>query len=284
MAYEYGDAQNIAVRCFLYQFSKNFEFYEDKKYKEKVLKYFNYRCPYTGELLNQNNMVKDHIIPMNKESCGLHVFGNILYVTKEANSQKSDKTLEEYVADPERLAIIQKFVLESGYQKIKDKYTESLQKTCQNLYQEIGTTIKEKYKTFFEQYCTDIKSKKLVSPIKMINKSLDKKQIADLCYQNGFVIKGNYTKSAKNSTQDKYWTNPNFKYLEYDWTLILDDYNNHVLYCFFIPANSIKENQVKPRNDQPSLIDIQIQYDDPLFTDTRSKIAFEKWLVRKICY
>ena len=38
MGYEYGDAQNIAVRCFLNQFSKNFQYF-DEYYKNKTLEY-----------------------------------------------------------------------------------------------------------------------------------------------------------------------------------------------------------------------------------------------------
>ena len=103
MGYEYGDAQNIAVRCFLNQFSKNFQYF-DEYYKNKTLEYFDYKCPYTDVELTSTNMVKDHVIPFNKKSCGLHVFGNVLIVDKKANSDKSSKSLEEYLKNhPERL-------------------------------------------------------------------------------------------------------------------------------------------------------------------------------------
>ena len=64
MGYEYGDAQNIAVRCFFNQFSKQFKYF-DNFYRQKTLEYFDNRCPYTGIKLTYNNSERDHIIPFN---------------------------------------------------------------------------------------------------------------------------------------------------------------------------------------------------------------------------
>lgn len=72
--------------------------------------------------------------------------------------------------------------------------------------------------------------------------------------------------------------------LSKNWILVLDDYVNNIIYCFKIPANSLNLNQVKTRNDQPNKIDLQIQYNDPFFTDTRSKILFNKWMIKKFNY
>lgn len=116
------------------------------------------------------------------------------------------------------------------------------------------------------------------------NSLLSKQDIKALCQKNGFIIQDNYTKARKNRTQNNYWANPNVKYLLKDWNLVLDDNSNNILYCFKIPANSIKLCQIKMRNDKPYQIDLQIQYNDPLFTDKRSKILFNKWLVKEINY
>lgn len=297
MGYEYGDAQNIAVRCFLNQFSKRFKYF-DNYYRQKTIEYFDHKCPYTGIELTYGNSERDHVIPFNKEFCGLHVYGNILIVSKEANSQKGSKSLEEYLQDDqEKLEKIKQFIKESGYDEIHDKYNNDLKIACKKLYKDIGTVIKNSCQNFEYDnlvlnsitthgsqsnivYNTKTKSKAVYQ-----NKStLSKQNIKTLCDKNDFVIQGYYTKASKNSSQNSYWANPNIKYLSKNWYLVLDDYISNILYCFFIPANSIKENQIKLRSDKPNQIDLQIQYNDTFFTDLRSKITFEKWLIKKINY
>lgn len=297
MGYEYGDAQNIAVRCFLNQFSKQFKYF-DNYYRQKTVEYFDNKCPYTGIELTYSNSERDHVIPFNKEFCGLHVYGNILIVSKEANSQKGSKSLEEYLyGDQEKLEKIKKFIKESGYNEIHDKYNHDLKIACNKLYKDIGTVIKNSCQNFecddlthYTNVAHDIQSDiiydtKVKSKAVFQNKStLSKQDIKNLCKKNGFFIRGYYTKASKNSSQNNYWANPNIKYLSRDWYLVLDDYINNALYCFIIPAASIKENQVKLRNDKPYQIDLQIQYNDQFFTDLRSKITFDKWLIKKINY
>ena len=143
MGYEYGDAQNIAVRCFLNQFSKNFQYF-DEYYKNQTLEYFDYKCPYTGVELTSSNMVKDHVIPFNKKSCGLHVFGNVLIVDKKANSDKSSKSIEEYLKNyPERLQKKKKFIKVTGYLEIHEKYQQYLCESCNKLYDEIYNIVND---------------------------------------------------------------------------------------------------------------------------------------------
>ena len=302
MGYEYGDAQNIAVRCFLNQFSKQFKYF-DNFYRQKTLEYFDNRCPYTGIKLTYNNSERDHIIPFNKDFCGLHVYGNILIVSKEANSQKGSKTIEEYLQnDPIKLQKIKKFIEETGYNEIHNKYNYELTITSRILYEKVGKVIKETYQNFQSNNLssnTDLHSfktkeyylkNKIYSP-SIENKSMSLKQptlskqdIKTLCQKNGFIIQGDFTKAGKNKTQNNYWANPSMSRLSKDWILVLDDYVNNIIYCFKVPANSLNLNQVKTRNDQPNKIDLQIQYNDPFFTDTRSKILFNKWMIKKINY
>ena len=81
-----------------------------------------------------------------------------------------------------------------------------------------------------------------------------------------------------------YWSNPNFSVLEEDWTLILNDWVNQILYLFRIPRNSISASELVGRNDQPDLIDIQILEDNPNFVDRRSDFSFRQFLVDEINY
>lgn len=102
--------------------------------------------------------------------------------------------------------------------------------------------------------------------------------------ERGRYIDKNVTYSSKNRTTYNYWSNPNFAFLNEDWTLILNDWVNHKLYLFRIPRNSISDSELIGRNDQPDLIDIQIQDDNPNFIDIRSGFSFKTFLVDEIQY
>ena len=102
--------------------------------------------------------------------------------------------------------------------------------------------------------------------------------------ERGRYIDKNVTYSSKNRTTYNYWSNPNFSVLEEDWTLILNDWVNQILYLFRIPRNSISASELVGRNDQPDLIDIQILEDNPNFVDRRSDFSFRQFLVDEINY
>ena len=291
MGYEHGDAQNSAVRCFLNQFSKNFDYFNDY-YKNKTLEYFDYKCPYTGVLLTSSNMVRDHIVPLNKKSCGLHLFGNVLLVDRTANSVKSSKSLEEYLRNqPERLEKIQKFIKVTGYLEIQEKYQQYLHETCSKLYDDIGSVIKNNYEEFQENHLKN-KTKKQILMLKKTTTSpksdfitkvnLSRQDIKNICNSNGYNVNVTFNIASKNATQDVYWVNPNVDSLKEDWTLVLNDNINKTLYCFDIPANSIHYSLIKMKNQKE--IDLQINYRDLNFTDKRSGLLFKKWLVKTINY
>ncbi len=114
---------------------------------------------------------------------------------------------------------------------------------------------------------------------------LDKSEIHDICRKNGINLPGTFTKAKKNAGPDKYWANPNKKFLHQEWWLTLVDTDKRELHVFRIPANSIHEKQLKFK--AANLIDLQIYYNDhhhPDFTDSRSGIDFKQWLVRTIQY
>ena len=102
--------------------------------------------------------------------------------------------------------------------------------------------------------------------------------------ERGRYIDKNVTYSSKNRTTYNYWSNPNFAFLNEDWTLILNDWVKHKLYLFRVPRNSISDSELVGRNDQPDLIDIQIQDDNPNFVDIRSGFCFRQFLVDQIDY
>jgi antitoxin component of RelBE/YafQ-DinJ toxin-antitoxin module len=90
--------------------------------------------------------------------------------------------------------------------------------------------------------------------------------------------------SSKNKTTDVYWSNPSFNHLKINWCLILNDNINNKLYLLEVAADSISEDVLIPRADQTNLIDLQIMYGDPTFTDMRSKYSFAKFVKKTISY
>lgn len=113
---------------------------------------------------------------------------------------------------------------------------------------------------------------------------VSKNQAIQILKNDGISVYGQITFSSENSSVYKYWANPSIEYINNDWWLILNDIDNRTLFAFFIPANSIQEYEVVVRADKPELIDIQINYDDDSFTDSRSKIEFKQWFVKSVDY
>ncbi len=95
----------------------------------------------------------------------------------------------------------------------------------------------------------------------------------------GYKINDTVTFASKNKVSKLYWANPNFSVLENDWTLILNDIDNKILYLFDIKADSILESQLLPRLDKSNQIDIRIIYEDASFTESRSLCRFYDYLV-----
>ncbi len=291
MGYEYGDAQNTAVRVLLYQISKKHNFF-DSYYKEKTLQYFNYKCPYTNlDLTTENKPEMDHIIPANKNSCGLHIYGNILIVARKANLAKGNQSIEEFLQnEPQKLYKIQKFMEESGYLEIHKKYCSLLKEINASLYNDVGGLIKNRLNSIKFNLNVDNSIKNAVQTEKkekrkMTNENkLSKPEIKDILFKNDIDIPNDFTMASKNSTQDNYWANPNVEFLNKNWWLILNDSINKKLHCFMIPKDAIAKSQIKVRNDKPNQIDLQINYNDSLFIDARSKIEFKKWFVKSINY
>jgi HNH endonuclease len=64
--------------------------------KTEILEQFKKSCAYCNKKLDNSQLVWDHAIPMSRNHCGLHVFGNLVPAHRECNSQKADMTAKEY--------------------------------------------------------------------------------------------------------------------------------------------------------------------------------------------
>ena len=130
-----GNAANAFVRVILSDAGTMLGGMSEDEW-QKTLDWFGGRCAYTGEELAEGETDRDHAIPMNRAHCGLHLYGNVLPATREANGRKAGKHYREFVEDPERLERIEAFVRESGYwDKVSD--FGDLQRYCEAQYRAI---------------------------------------------------------------------------------------------------------------------------------------------------
>lgn len=120
--------------------------------------------------------------------------------------------------------------------------------------------------------------------VRMADGKIGKSQAVALFSAQGVHFNRNITYVSKNKTAFNYWANPFFTALDEDWYLILNDWINRELHLFFIPAKSITASELVARYDKKDKVDLQICYNDPTFTDNRSKISFARYLVKDISY
>lgn len=307
-----GDAANIFVRCMLSDISDLLGGFS-KEDLEKTVEYFDYKCPYTGEDISveykTGKWVLDHLIPHNRESVGLNLYGNIIVTTKITNAAKAAKSFEDFIRfetkgteeeKEKRIQKIRNFQKESGYFN-KVKNIDEIKELCKKEYDSIQNKLQEHksdYNRILEIKNSNTAQKtKKIFVVNTLNKEtkavphiqkniikISKKQAKQLITNEGVNIRGHITFSSENSGVYKYWANPSINYIYNDWWLILNDVDHRILYTFFIPANSIRETDIVVRADKPELIDLQINYDDDFFMDSRSKIYFHKWLIKTIKY
>ena len=109
-----GDAANAFVRVILSDAGAMLGGLTETEWVQ-TLDWFGGRCAYTDEALVDGRTDRDHAVPMNRTHCGLHLYGNVLPTTREANQQKAGKHYRDFVEDPDRLKRIESFVKESGY-------------------------------------------------------------------------------------------------------------------------------------------------------------------------
>ena len=109
-----GDAANQFIRVVLSDAGTLLGGLSDEEWK-RTLAWFGGRCAYTGTDLVDGQMDQDHAIPMNRKYCGLHLFGNVVPATREANQRKGGTHYREFVEDRALLERIEAFVADAGY-------------------------------------------------------------------------------------------------------------------------------------------------------------------------
>ena len=139
---ETADVANIAVRNILTMLSiYKGEITADEM--DKTNNFFNYCCPYTGKDISKaianrlagipdSSIAIDHIIPQNRDFCGLNIYGNLVWTDSAANNRKggkkdykqfllTDKTIASTATPAEiqaRIDKIEAFQRYSGYDSL----------------------------------------------------------------------------------------------------------------------------------------------------------------------
>lgn len=200
---------------------------------------------------------------------------------KEGNYKKENQILiQEELKNPDLIpTLLKKYFLEQG-----------LEKEFENIWKNFD------FKIYPKQVKMENEIRRVIPMPSKVNftnnyfrseSEIAKKQAIQLAHENGLqIISSLCTFSSSNSATFQYWANPNVSMLYQDWWLICNDKFKKILYVFFIPANSIDEREIVLRSDKgkENLIDLQINYDDNTFQDSRSKISFGKWLEKAIDY
>ena len=102
----------------------------------KTIEWFEGRCAYTGQTLDEGEMERDHAIPMNRAHCGLHLYGNVIPATEEANRRKAGKHYRDFIEDRDRLERVDDFLRQSGYWERVGDFGD-LQRYCEAQYRAI---------------------------------------------------------------------------------------------------------------------------------------------------
>lgn len=149
-----GDAANIFVRCMLSDISDLLGGFSEEDL-DRTVEYFDYKCPYTGEDISveykTGKWVLDHLIPHNRKSVGLNLYGNLIVTTKSTNTAKAAKSFEDFIrfgtkgTDEEkekRIKKIRKFQEESGYFG-RVQNVDEIKELCRKEYDLIQKKLKE---------------------------------------------------------------------------------------------------------------------------------------------
>ena len=130
-----GDAANAFVRVILSDAGAMLGGLTEEEWG-KTLEWFHGRCAYTGDKLDEGELERDHAIPMNRAHCGLHLYGNVVPATKDANRRKAGKHYREFVEEEDRLECIDEFLRTSLYwERVAD--FGDLQRYCDAQYRVI---------------------------------------------------------------------------------------------------------------------------------------------------
>jgi hypothetical protein len=115
----YSDVPNRIVRLFLQEAGRQYD--SNRGYSRfgsmtpDLIARFGGRCAYCGAL-PPPSLVEEHLVAMNRESVGLHAWGNIVPPCKPCNDVKSGNAWQSHPRlDAGRRQLIEAYTAEYGY-------------------------------------------------------------------------------------------------------------------------------------------------------------------------
>lgn len=291
-----GDVANAFVRCILDDIAAMYGGYPDKAQMKETMEFFENKDPYSGEdLPKDKDLEYDHIIPNNKDYCGLGIMGNVVKTSAKNNREKGSKNyiefIKEKVANKEQaqkiISKIKEFQKKSKYEKniIENKKMEEIKVLCQKKYDEINDDLKKLKKECMEILGVEFDTSKLKEPNNTytVLNYLEYKDIdTDEIRENYKIFRISDNGVYKPSTP------PSLEWLKQDWWLILNDTKNCKIHVFCIQANKISEDKIKNnigKRDDKDVINFNIYKEkDGIFCDKKSSICFNKWLEKSLDY
>lgn len=112
-----SDISNIAVRMLLQEESSKYKAHTNKQIFEILGK----KCIYCE---SETDITIDHLVPINKKDCGLHIAGNLVPACRECNHEKSGKSWRFFAnsAATERIeAFLKTYEQDVNYRGIREK-------------------------------------------------------------------------------------------------------------------------------------------------------------------
>lgn len=143
-----ADIANSAVRILLqrvgsdYDKQRNHEPFRGKSDLDILTAFFDGRCCFCGVAFGRGNPATlDHLIPMNKEECGLDAWGNVVPCCRICNAEKQAKSWTKFIdqkassrpVGAERKKRVRAFIRKYNYAPSFD-----LAPIADELYKEVG--------------------------------------------------------------------------------------------------------------------------------------------------
>lgn len=117
-----------------------------------------------------------------------------------------------------------------------------------------------------------------------MNDRMTKSIAKRLFWEKNIRVGDNCIFASENRSTHIFWANIHYSILSQDWFLILNDRSKKLLHLISIPAGEFDADDLVMRADKPEIIDLQIAYNDPTFTDNRSGISFAQYIVKTLNY
>lgn len=136
-----ADISNSAIRIFLHRVGSEYDrmrgykpFSVNRPEWKETLEFFDNRCCFCEKKLRKGYSGKDHLIPTNRTSLGLHAWGNIAPCCSTCNSKKHHQHWEIFVKGKAGVrAKIRKFM-----KKFRYDVRLEIGDVTRNLYQDVG--------------------------------------------------------------------------------------------------------------------------------------------------